>query len=236
MTLTLTRSGWLHEETVLDHGIVQLIDSMGDDLRIVNAAQASFDTESADYGHRESRILNSLIREEHGVPFEHIVFTFKIRLPLFLARQYVKHRHGSWSEHSGRYSPLYPIFYVPEPENVRTQVGKAMDYQFTEADSELAGQFLLDLDASSREAFQDYQRYVDGGVAKEQARFFLQENRYTTVVWTLNLRSLFNVIRLRVDSHAQWEAQEYARALDTLARVVVPGAMELWEHHGRPKP
>src|SRR4051794_17343582 len=97
---------------------------MGSDLRIVNAAQASFDRESTEYGQRESRILNSLIREEHGVPFEHIVFTFKLRLPIFLARQYVKHRHGSWSEHSGRYSELYPLFYVPDAENVRVQIGK----------------------------------------------------------------------------------------------------------------
>lgn len=221
---------------VLDHGIVDLVDWMGNDLRIVNAAQASFDKESDVFGRREDRILNSLIREEHGVPFEHVVFTWKIRLPLFLARQYVKHRHGSWSEHSGRYSPLYNLFYIPKPEHVRTQVGKPMEYTFAPTESELAGDFLGDLDASSRGAFLDYEHYTAAGVAKEQSRMFLPVNLYTTVVWTLNLRSLFNVIRLRVDSHAQWEAQQYALCLESLAEQIVPDTMRLWVEHGRPKP
>lgn len=221
---------------VLDHGIIELIDSMGSDLRVVNAAQASFDTESAEYQTRESRILNSLIREEHGVPFEHVVFTFKLRLPLFLARQYVKHRHGSWSEHSGRYSALYPTFYTPAVEDVRTQVGKPMDYQFAPVDTDVAHEFRAALVETYTDAWDAYTDAIDSGVAKELARLVLPVGLYTNVMWTLNLRSLFNVIRLRVDPHAQWEARVYAQELENLATTVVPDTMALWVHHGRPKP
>lgn len=221
---------------VLDHGRLELLDSMGNDLRIVNAAQASFGKFSTEYGHRESRILNSLIREEHGVPFEHVLFTFHMTLPLFLARQYVKHRHGSWSEESGRYSQLFPEFYVPDLGDVRTQVGKAMEYKFDQADEENAEYFRQSLREHGEFASDSYNTFLAHGIAKEQARYFLTENRYTTVVWTLNLRSLFNVIRLRVDSHAQWEAQEYARVLADLAATVVPDTMNIWIAQGMPKP
>lgn len=221
---------------VLDHGRVELIDSMGSDLRIVNAAQASFDKESDTYDYREGRILNSLIREQHGVPFEHVVFTFKLRLPIFLARQYVKHRHGSWSEHSGRYSELYPLFYVPEAEDVRRQIGKPMDYKFGPVEPGVASDFRYELELSNKGAWTFYQEQIERGVAKELARLSLPVNLYTTVVWTLNLRSLFNVIRLRVDSHAQWEAQEYAKALEKYAKAVVPDTMSAWAMNGRPKP
>jgi thymidylate synthase (FAD) len=221
---------------VLDHGVVELVDFMGSDLRIVNAAQASFDKESADFEFREERILASLIREEHGVPFEHVVFTFKMKLPLFLARQYVKHRHGSWSEHSGRYSALHPEFYVPLHQHVRRQVGKPMDYAFEAATPDVAWEFQDRLMEANELSWDTYTWAVENGVAKEQARFAMPENRYTTVVWTLNLRSLFNVIRLRVDSHAQWEAQRYAEVLEGLAMKVVPSAMSSWIGSGRPKP
>jgi thymidylate synthase (FAD) len=219
---------------VLDHGRVELLDSMGDDLRVVNAAQASFDRSSTKYGERERKILRSLMREEHGVTFEHVAFTFRVRMPIFLARQYVKHRHASWSEHSLRYSEAEPLFYVPT--QVRTQTGKPMEYQYEEAEDDTAALFRTVVEEHSWTGLQRYRSALDGGVAREQARLLLPINLYTTVVWTLNLRSLLNVLRLRTDAHAQHEAREYATALEGYARYVVPDTLDAWVEAGRPKP
>lgn len=220
---------------VLDHGLVELVDSMGSDLRIVNAAQASFGRESVTFGEREQRILRALMREEHGVPFEHAVFTYKARMPIFLARQFVKHRHGSWSEHSGRYSGMEKLFYEPTTEDVRTQVGKAMDYTFAPVEESTAALYKASLRVSNEQAWSAYEDALKAGVAKELARLVLPLNTYTTVVWTLNARSLFNVIRLRVDAHAQREANAYAVALEGLASAVIPETIAAFRDYERPK-
>lgn len=219
----------------LDHGYVELIDSMGSDLRIVNAAQASFDKTSQEFGKRERAILRTLMREEHGVPFEHVVFTFRLKLPIFLARQFVKHRVASWSEQSGRYDQLSSDFYVPREEDVRTQVGKPMEYTFARAAELVAEEYVSRLSTVSEAAYGEYQQWLNAGVAKEQARLFLPVNFYTNVVWTVNLRSLTNFLHLRVDSHAQQEAQTYALAVRDLMDDTVPEFMSAFDELGRPK-
>lgn len=221
---------------VLDHGLVELIDWMGDDLAIVEAAQASFDKVPDEYTDKEAGILRFLMREEHGVPFEHVVLKFRLRMPIFLARQYVKHRTSSWSEHSGRYSALEPLFYIPAPEDVRSQVGKPGSYTFEPVDLDTATRYRADLTETNQCAWHTYQSAIRAGVAKEIARLALPVNLYTTVVWTINARSLFNVIRLRVDSHAQREAQVYAQALEALAGHVIPDTIAAFIENGRPKP
>lgn len=225
-----------HRIPVLDHGLVELVDSMGDDLAIVNAAQASFDTESTEYGPKEAGILRFLMREEHGVPFESAVFKFKIRMPIFLARQYVKHRVASWSEQSGRYDELQPMFYVPQWDQVRSQVGKPGAYTFEPVDDSTASRYVTGLKYSNRIAWDAYQAALKDGVAKEIARLSLPVNLYTSLVWTLNARSLFNVIRLRADAHAQREAQAYAQVFEDLASLVIPDAMHAFIAQSRPKP
>lgn len=224
---------------LLDHGIVELLDWMPRlspaDLRIVNGAQASFDKSSPEYTAREERILNSLIRGEHGVPLEHVVFTFRLRLPLFVAAQFKKHRMSSWSEQSGRYDELEPLFYIPE--RVRVQVGKPMDYTFEAAPEHIANDFRRELDLSYAQAWRTYERAIKlGDIAKEQARLVLPVATYTNVVWTMNLRALFTFLRLRVDPHAQFEARIFAEAMETLALEVAPDAVSLWKSNGRTKP
>jgi len=221
---------------VLDHGLVQLIDYMGDDLAVVEAAQASFDKVPDDYTSKEAGILRFLMREEHGVPFEHLVYKFRIRLPIFLSRQYVKHRTSSWSEHSGRYSGLEPLFYIPDPGHVRSQVGKPGAYSFEPVSLGLADDFRAALLESNACAWDTYMNAIESGVAKELARLCLPVNLYSTVVWTINARSLMNVIRLRVDSHAQYEAQRYAQAFLDLARTVAPDTWDAFVENGMPKP
>lgn len=220
---------------VLDHGVVTLDDFMGSDLTIVNAAQASLDRQSEKYGTREKAILRTLMREEHGVPFEHVIFRYKLRLPIFLARQFVKHRMGSWSEHSARYSEIEPLFYVPGAQSVREQVGTAMSYTYKPLDPAFAGLFQFNVRRANRVAYEAYEDSLRLGVAKEQARMVLPVNTYTTVVWTLNARSLFNFLRLRADPHAQAEAQVYAVEMERLASLVIPDTMEAFIAAHRPK-
>lgn len=219
---------------VLDHGYVRLVDYMGGDLRIVNAAQASLDNYSEDYGDRERAILRALMREEHGVPFEHVVFTFEVRLPLFLAAQFKKHRMSSWSERSARYDEMDPMFYFPDV--TRVQVGKAMSYTYEPASAWVHNSFLADLNEEYMRQWAAYQRALERGVAKEQARIVLPTALYTTATWTINLRSLFNFLHLRNDEHAQGEAVEYAKIMEDLAYSVVPDAITLFRMNGRPKP
>ena len=226
----------LYTRHVLDHGKVRLVDWMGNDLRIVNAAQASLDNESETYTSREQGILRFLMREEHGVPFEHVLLTFKMRMPLFLCAQFKKHRLSSWSEQSGRYDVLERRFYCPEPEDVRTQSGKPGAYTFEQLDRAQAVAFQMALVESQDISWRLYETALEAGVAKEQARLFLPPTLYTTVVWTLNVRSLFNVIRLRADSHAQWEAQQYGKAFEELAQLVIPDTIAAFVAAGRPKP
>jgi thymidylate synthase (FAD) len=221
---------------VLDHGLVSLEQSMGSDLAIVNAAQASFDRLSTSYGERERAILRKLMAEEHGVPFEHAAFTFKLRLPLFLAAQFKKHRHGSWSEHSARYSPMVKCFYEPGTQHVRSQVGRPMEYTFEQADETKAELFRSRLRVANEQAWSAYEDAVASGVAKEQARLALPVNLYTTAVWTMNARALFNFLRLRLDGHAQEEAQVYAEAMLRAATPVIPDTMQAFIDAGYPKP
>jgi thymidylate synthase (FAD) len=222
--------------SVLDHGLVELLDSTGDDLRVVQAAQASFNRSSEEYGDRERGILRTLMREEHGVPFEHVTMTFRVKMPLFLAAQFKKHRMSSWSEHSGRYSKMEREFYIPSAETVRRQIGKAMDYEFEQVPEHMAVSFRQDLREMSNRAFNLYERWTEYGVAKEQARLILPVNTYTTVVWTMNARALFNFLRLRLDGHAQGEAREYALAMEELAASVIPDTMAAFREFGMPRP
>lgn len=219
---------------VLDHGIVSLIDTMGSDLSIVNAAQASLDRQSEAYGPREQAILRKLMQEEHGVPFEHVLLTFKLRLPIFVARQFVKHRMSSWSECSARYSEMGMLFYTPTTP--RKQVGKAMSYTYEDLDKDSADRFIDLLREASADALYAYHTALSLGVAKEHARLVLPMNLYTTAVWTMNLRGLFNFLHLRNDPHAQAEAQVYAGAMETLAATTFPDAIRAFIENGRKAP
>lgn len=209
---------------------------MGDDLAIVRAAQVSFDKASDVYGEREAAILAFLMREEHGVPFESVVFKFRLRLPLFLAAQFKKHRISSWSEQSARYDEMAPHFYEPAVEDVRKQVGSPGRYTYEPVAADVARAYRESLKRANEASWLAYRTALSMGVSREQARLSLPVNLYTTVVWTINARSLFNVIHLRADSHAQLEAQRYAVALEVLAETVIPDTISRFRAAGRPKP
>src|ERR671922_2225435 len=123
---------------VLDHGFVRLDDSMASDLSVVNAARVSFARRKTELDDADAGLIRFLTRDRHGTPFEHNAFRFHVRCPIFVAREWMRHRVGSFNEFSMRYAKATDDFYVPEPEDVRTQVGKPGAYTFEPVDSELA--------------------------------------------------------------------------------------------------
>lgn len=221
---------------VLDHGKVELLETFGSDLAIVQAAQSSFSKFSLKFGDRERGILGSLMREEHGVPFERAALSFRIDMPIFVARQLVKHRMSSWSEKSARYSMMDISFYMPDPADVRSNVGRPMLYQFEQVETERALEYLRRLQHFHELAEMNYAWCLENHISREQARFFLPVTLYTTVTWTMNMRGFLNMLHLRNDPHAQEETRMYAIAMERLAAAAFPETIKLFNSYGRKVP
>ena len=212
------------------HGFVELESSSGSDLDIVNAAKVSFAKQSSDFGDAEKGILNFLIRERHGSPFEHNYFKFHVRAPIFVIREWQRHRIGSYNEESGRYVELRPDFYIPE--NSRIQEGKPGAYTFTEGTKEQTDLIRRSITAASETAFSRYQKMIDEGVAKEQARLVLPLNIYSEFYFSCNARSLMNFLELRMAPNAMYEIRKYAEALYELWAKVMPATANAFEYNG----
>jgi len=207
---------------VLDHGFVRLDDAMADDLSVVNAARVSFARRKEDMDDSDQGLIRFLMRERHGTPFEHNSFRFHVRCPLFVAREWFRHRVGSFNEFSMRYARATDDFYVPEPEDVRTQVGKPGAYSFEPVDSELAEQTRAELQEVYEHAYATYERLVEAGVARELARAALPVGAYTEFYWTVNARALMNFVSLRAAESAQREIRRYADAVETFLGERMP--------------
>jgi thymidylate synthase (FAD) len=207
---------------VLDHGFVRLDGCMADDLSVVNAARVSFAQRSEELGERDQGLIRFLMRERHGTPFEHNAFRFHIKLPIFVMREWARHRMGSFNEWSARYSQLDPEFYVPAEEDVRTQVGKPGSYSFDPVDPELAEHTRAAQTAVYEQAYAAYVDLLERGVAKEVARNVLPVAIYTQFYWTVNARSLMNFLSLRNAVTAQREIRRYADAVERLFAGKMP--------------
>jgi thymidylate synthase (FAD) len=201
---------------VLDHGFVRLDGCMADDLSVVNAARVSFAQRSEQLDERNQGLIRFLMRERHGTPFEHNAFRFHVKLPIFVMREWARHRIGSFNEWSARYSQLDPEFYIPEPEDVRTQVGKPGAYSFDPVEPELAEHTRETQRAVYEQAYAAYLDLLEQGVAKEVARNVLPVAIYTQFYWTVNARSLMNFLSLRNAVTAQREIRRYAAACEQL--------------------
>ena len=210
------------EIRVLDHGFVRLDGCMADDLSVVNGARVSFAQRSDEMTDREAGLIRFLMRERHGSPFEHNAFRFHIRCPIFVAREWFRHRIGSFNEFSMRYAKATDDFYVPEPEDVRTQVGKPGAYSFEPVDPELAEHTREAQRAVFDEAYRTYEDLLERGVAKEIARNVLPVAIYTQFYWTVNARSLMNFLSLRNSEAAQREIRRYAVAVEELFAAKMP--------------
>ena len=206
---------------VLDHGFVRLDGSMASDLSVVNAARVSFAQHSDELSERDQGLIRFLMREKHSSPFEHSVFRFHVKCPIFVAREWMRHRN-SYNEWSARYSQLEPEFYVPEAEDVRTQVGKPGAYSFEPVDAELAEHTRDAQREAYQQAYRVYQELLERGVAKEVARNVLPVGIYTMFYWTVNARSLMNFLSLRNADNAQREIRRYAEAVEILFAERMP--------------
>ena len=207
---------------VLDHGFVRLDDAMATDLSVVNAARVSFARRKEEMDESDEGLIRFLMRDRHGTPFEHNSFRFHIRTPLFVAREWFRHRIGSFNEFSMRYAKATDEFYVPALEDVRTQVGKPGSYSFDEVSPEIAEQTREELQAVYETAYDTYQRLVDLGVARELARCVLPVGAYTEFYWTVNARALMNFISLRAAESAQREIRRYAEACEIFLAEKMP--------------
>lgn len=211
--------------TVLDHGHVRLVDFMGSDLRVVEAARVSY--KSASKGEEsDKKLLFFLYKNRHTSPFEMCKVTFNIKMPIFVMRQFIRHRMQNVNEMSARYTELPEEFYIPESWRAQDTKNK----QGSIESSALEQRSITDMVASTYGvAFNTYKLLLQKGVAKEMARFVLPVGIYTEFYTTWDLRNLFHYFSLRDDPHAQWEHQQYGKAMKTITSLLFPWSMEAYE-------
>jgi thymidylate synthase (FAD) len=215
---------------VLDKGFARLVDYLGGDARIVAAARVSYGagTKTA----REDRaLIHYLLRNAHTSPFEQVQLTFHCKLPIFVARQWIRHRTARLNELSGRYSVMRDEFYVPDTTRVALQSEENKQGSGRRAAPQYAAQVLELLKAEQAALYTDYAGMVEAGVARELARINLPLSLYTEWYWQIDLHNLFNFLRLRLDPHAQYEIRQYAAALGQCAQAVAPLAYEAFEEY-----
>lgn len=209
-------------EVLPPHGFIELKKWSGDEVDIVNAARVSFGNEIEELTERDQGLIKFLMREQHGTPFEQgMLAHWHIKCPLFVARQWFKHRIGvSYNEVSGRYSEIKPEWYIPE--QTRTQTGKPGAYTFEDLNERENQSAIHLIKSNSNQAFQRYKQLMHMGVAKEHARMVLPQNIYTEFRWTTNARSLMHFLSLRNHDDAQEEIRLYAQALEQEFERVLP--------------
>jgi thymidylate synthase (FAD) len=207
---------------VLDHGFVRLDGAMADDLSVVNGARVSFARRKEEMDDSDEGLIRFLMRDRHGTPFEHNSFRFHIRCPIFVAREWMRHRVGSFNEFSLRYAKASDDFYVPEADDVRSQVGKPGAYSFEPVPDDVAETTREQLQAVYDAAYRTYQELVELGVARELARCVLPVGAYTEFYWTVNARSLMNFLSLRNAETAQREIRRYAEACERFLEEKMP--------------
>ncbi len=213
---------------VLTHGFIALVDYMGNDAAIVQAARVSYGKGTKTV--RDDRgLIRYLMRHRHTTPFEMVEYKFLVRLPIFVARQWIRHRTASTNEFSGRYSVMTDEFEIPPPEEVRHQSTRSRQGRAEPLPAEVVDRFRTDLDRISQDAYASYQRALEEGVARETARLLLPVAYYTQWYWKIDLWNLFHFLSLRLDPHAQEEIRLYAAEVAKIARVVCPVAFEAFE-------
>ena len=217
---------------VLDRGFVRLVDYLGGDARIVQAARVSYG-EGTKSVREDAALIDYLVRRDHTSPLEQVVLTFHLKLPLFVARQHARHRVARANEMSGRYSVMRQEFYVPAESEVRFQSkSNKQGSSVEEVPAELRARVIELLRLEQGNAYASYEELLEDGIARELARINLPLSLYTEMYWQINLHNLFHYLRLRMDSHAQYEIRAYGEAMAVCARAVAPVAFAAFEEHG----
>jgi thymidylate synthase (FAD) len=220
------------EIKVHDHGLVALVDVMPRfspegktaDFAIVQAARVSYG-QGTKQVNEDRGLIRYLARHRHTTPFEMVEFKFHQVMPIFVARQWIRHRTANVNEYSARYSVVRDRFYRPDVANVRQQSAANRQGGTEPADPKTAEEFCAWLDEMEKQ-YDRYQHFIDKGIAREMARIALPINVYTEWYWKIDLHNLFHFLSLRMDAHAQQEIRDYATAMFELVRPIVPIAAE----------
>lgn len=215
----------------LDKGFVRLIDVMGDDGAIVQAARVSYGSGTKKV-HEDRGLIRYLMRHLHTTPFEMVEFKFHVKLPIFVARQWIRHRTANVNEYSGRYSEMKDEFYVPAADQVRAQSasnkqGRADDAFAPEEAERIRGM----MEKTQDDLYDEYQELLKTDLAREIARINLPVSNYTEWYWKIDLHNLFHFLNLRMDDHAQHEIQVYGEAIAEIVKAAVPMAYEAFEDY-----
>ncbi|MCF6443880.1 FAD-dependent thymidylate synthase [Nereida sp. MMG025] len=219
---------------VLDHGFIRVIDYMGDDNAITQAARVSYGKGTKSVQNDEG-LIRYLMRHWHSTPFEMCEIKLHVKLPVFVARQWIRHRTANVNEYSARYSILDREFYIPAPDHLAAQSVVNNQGRGAALEGEEAARVLDILKTDSNRAYDHYEQMIseDGqqGLARELARMNLPANVYTQWYWKVDLHNLFHFLRLRADAHAQYEIRVYADAICEVVKDWVPFAYSAFEDY-----
>jgi thymidylate synthase (FAD) len=219
------------EFPVLDKGFVRLVDYLGSDERVVQSARVSYGAGTKTY-REDAGLIDYLMRNRHTSPFEQVILTFHVKLPIFVARQWVRHRTARLNEVSGRYSVFKDEFYVPAAGDLALQSDDNKQGRRNEAvDPETAEKLRQAFEAGQKAAYAAYTELTGGGLAREIARINLPLSLYTEWYWQIDLNNLFHFLELRLDGHAQKEIRDYAATLFDIAKKVAPRCCASFEEH-----
>jgi len=219
------------EFPVLDKGFIRLVDYLGGDERVVQSARVSYGEGTKSY-REDAGLIDYLLRNSHTSPFEQVILTFHVKLPIFVARQWIRHRTARLNEVSGRYSVMKDDFYIPAAEDLALQSADNKQGRRAEAlDPALAEKIRASFADGQKSAYAAYSSLVEQGLARELARINLPLSLYTEWYWQIDLRNLFHFLELRMDAHAQKEIRLYAEVLFEIAQKVAPRCCESFRRH-----
>ena len=220
----------MNEVKVLDKGFCRLVDQMGDDNRIVQSARVSYG-QGTKTPSEDRDLIRYLMRMEHTSPFEQVIFVFHMKLPIFVARQIVRHRTSRLNEVSYRYSEAPEEYYIPERENIKKQSKKNKQGGGEVMDPDAADFIINEMNKTVEDCFDTYNWMLEEGISREMARTCLPVSVYTEWYFQMDLRNLFGFLKLRLDEHAQYETRQYAKAIYELIKPLVPVACEAFEDY-----
>jgi thymidylate synthase (FAD) len=219
------------EFQVLDHGFVRLVDYLGGDARIVQSARVSYG-EGTKTLREDKTLIDYLLRNKHTSPFEQVILTFHVKMPIFVARQWIRHRTARLNEISGRYSVMRDEFYTPQPGEVRFQSQRNKQGGSTQdVPDDMRNKVIQLLQQEQQQLYGDYEVMLEDGIARELARINLPLSLYTEMYWQIDLNNLFHFLRLRMDWHAQYEIRVYGDTMAQITKAVAPLAYEAFEEH-----
>ncbi len=222
---------------VIPGGWVQFLDKMGDDLDVVNSARISFSKKHEVIKKGDAELIDFLLRNRHGTPFEMVEFMFQVRCPLTVAREWFRHRIASYNEVSGRYVKQQNDNYIPEISAVRIQTGKPGNYHYEPMEDLDKANRLIDKMVSAYEfSYETYEELLTEGMAKELARNVLCQGMFTEFRFKVNARALMNFLSLRNAPNAMFEIQQYAKKMEEYFKAVLPLTHAAFIKHGRVAP